>query len=74
MDKAVAYYRDTLGLKLRFATPEWTELDTGATTLALHIASPEHPAGTAQLGFGVPDVEAFHLWEDCCRQGRGRCC
>ena len=49
-----------MGLKLRFQSPEWSEFDTGPTTLALHLASAEHPAGTCQLGFHVPDVVTFY--------------
>ena len=60
MDRAVAFHQETLGLALRFQSPGWSEFDTGATTLALHAATPEHPAGSCQLGFGVPDVDAFH--------------
>jgi len=60
MDRAVAFYRDTLALPLKFASPEWTEFATGATTLALHPASAENPAGSTHLGFGTPDVRAFH--------------
>ena len=60
MDRAVAFYRDTLGLALKFASPGWSEFATGETTLALHPASPENPAGSTHLGFGVPDVRAFH--------------
>jgi lactoylglutathione lyase len=60
MDRAVAFYRDTLGLTLKFASPGWSEFDTGATTLALHPASPENPAGSTHLGFGTPDVLSFH--------------
>ena len=60
MDRAVAFYRDTLGLALKFASPHWTEFATGETTLALHPASPENAAGTTHLGFGSADVEAFH--------------
>jgi catechol 2,3-dioxygenase-like lactoylglutathione lyase family enzyme len=56
MDKAVAFYRDTFGLKLRFATPFWSEFDTGAVTLALHPASERNPAGQVQLGFTTPDL------------------
>ena len=59
MDRAVRFHRDVLGLKLRFQSPEWTEFDTGATTLALHMASEQNPAGSCQLGFGVPDLAAF---------------
>ena len=60
MDKAVAFHRDILGLTLRFASPFWTEFDTGATTLALHPATPEHPAGGVQLGFRTGDLDAFY--------------
>jgi catechol 2,3-dioxygenase-like lactoylglutathione lyase family enzyme len=60
MDAAVHFHTERLNLKVRFQTPEWTEFETGPTTLALHIASPENPAGTCQLGFGVTDIEAFY--------------
>ena len=60
MDKAVAFYRDLMGLTLRFASPEWSEFETGQTTLALHLASDTHPAGSAQIGFSVEDIEAFY--------------
>jgi lactoylglutathione lyase len=60
MDRAVQFYRDTLGLPLKFQSPDWSELVTGATTLALHKASPENPAGRVQLGFHVPDLQAFY--------------
>jgi catechol 2,3-dioxygenase-like lactoylglutathione lyase family enzyme len=59
MDKAVAFYRDVLGLKLRFASPGWSEFETGETTLALHQASDTHPAGSCQIGFTVEDIDAF---------------
>jgi lactoylglutathione lyase len=60
MDAAVAFFREHLRLKVRFSSPYWSEFDTGPTTLALHPASPEHPAGSCQLGFRVADVQAFH--------------
>jgi len=60
MDKAVKFYRDVLGLQLRFESPGWTEFVTGETTLALHPASDKNPAGKVELGFTVPDVEAFY--------------
>lgn len=56
---AVAFYRDALGLPLRFQSPGWTEFDTGTSTLALHPASAEHLHGTMQLGFAVDDLYAF---------------
>jgi lactoylglutathione lyase len=60
MDKAVAFYRDTLGLPLRFQSPGWSEFETGQTTLALHLANDTHPAGSAQIGFDVDDIDAFY--------------
>jgi lactoylglutathione lyase len=60
MQKAVKFYRDVLGLKLKFESPGWSEFATGETTLALHPASETNPAGKIELGFSVPDVEAFY--------------
>lgn len=60
MDKAVAFHRDTLGLTLKFASPFWTEFDTGATTLALHPATGDHAAGGVQLGFATEDLAGFY--------------
>ena len=60
MDGAVEFYRDQVGLSLRFSSPHWSEFETGNTTLALHAANDEHPAGSAQIGFGVEDLEEFY--------------
>lgn len=60
MERAVTFYRDTLGLPLKFQSPEWSEFLTGETTLALHHASPKNPAGKIELGFHVADLQAFY--------------
>lgn len=68
MQQAIEFYRDVLGLPLKFETPGWTEFATGETTLALHAtdtpATPEQaglePAGSVRIGFSVPDLDAFH--------------
>jgi lactoylglutathione lyase len=66
MDAAVAFYRDVLGLTLRFQSPGWTELATDGATLALHAARAPAPqgaqqrAGTVRIGFDVDDLAAFH--------------
>jgi predicted enzyme related to lactoylglutathione lyase len=60
MDKAVQFHVDKLDLKLRFKSPEWSEFDTGETTLALHVASAQNLAGTCQLGLGVSDIQHFY--------------
>ena len=60
MDAAVAFYRDTLGLTLSFQSPFWSEFDTGETSLALHPASDENPAGSVQLGLATADLDNFY--------------
>jgi len=60
MDAAVRFHSEQLGLKLRFESPHWSEFDTGGTTLALHPASAERPAGSCELGFRVADIDAFY--------------
>jgi len=60
MDQAVAFHRDALGLPLKFASPDWSEFATGETTLALHAASDEHPAGTMELGLNSNDIDGFY--------------
>jgi hypothetical protein len=60
MENAVRFHRDQLGINLRFESPHWSEFETGSTTLALHISSPENPAGSCQLGFRVPDIASFY--------------
>jgi lactoylglutathione lyase len=68
MDRSVAFYRDVLGLPLRFASPEWTEFATSGATLALH-ASPQPsandgsgvtPAGGCHPGLSVDDLDGLH--------------
>jgi lactoylglutathione lyase len=70
MSRSIAFYRDTLGLPLKFESPGWSEFDTGATTLALHLGSRAAGsealphlgpiAGTCSLGFGVPDLKSTY--------------
>jgi len=60
MDKALKFYRDVVGLTLKFESPGWSEFVTGETTLALHPASEKNPAGKVELGFTVADVEVFY--------------
>jgi lactoylglutathione lyase len=60
MDRAVKFYRDVLGLTLKFQSPEWSEFATGEVTYALHHASEKNPAGKFEAGFSVPELEAFH--------------
>jgi predicted enzyme related to lactoylglutathione lyase len=60
MDHAVRFYRDTVGLTLKFQSPQWSEFSTGDTTFALHPASQKNPPGKIELGFGVDDLNAFY--------------
>lgn len=67
MDKSVEFYRDKLGIPLKFQSPEWTEFQTGATTLALHgggiprsgppVGDPSKQAGACSIGFNVDNVD-----------------
>jgi lactoylglutathione lyase len=70
MRRSIEFYRDTLGLRLKFESPGWSEFETGATTLALHAgtpaagtgaATPSGPtAGTCSLGFSVQDLNSTY--------------
>lgn len=60
MDRAVKFYRDVLGLPLKFQSPGWSEFSTGETSLGLHPASERNPAGSIELGFNVPNLGKFH--------------
>jgi lactoylglutathione lyase len=67
MQRSVEFYRDKLGLPLKFQSPEWTEFQTGTTTLALHgggvapngppVGDPSKQAGTCSIGFNVENVD-----------------
>ena len=67
MKRSVAFYRDVIGLTLKFDSPEWSEFATEGATLALHRAEKgaapvegELPAGHCRPGLSVPDLDAFH--------------
>jgi lactoylglutathione lyase len=69
MNRSVAFYRDVIGLPLKFETPGWTEFATDGATLALHISelpNPEKtttekvPAGRSRPGLSVPNLDEFH--------------
>jgi lactoylglutathione lyase len=60
MRRAVEFYRDTIGLPLKFESPGWSEFSTGETTFALHPASATNPPGKIEVGFGVENLRAFY--------------
>ncbi len=65
MARSIEFYRDKLGIPLKFESPEWTEFLTGTTTLALHgggiprtaYSAADKEAGTCSIGFNVDDVD-----------------
>jgi lactoylglutathione lyase len=69
MARSVAFYKDKLGIPMKFGTPEWTEFQTGTTTLALHgggqpSSTPRDPsthvAGTCSIGFNVDNLDLVY--------------
>jgi lactoylglutathione lyase len=69
MKRSVSFYRDVLGLSLKFESPEWTEFATDGATVALHAAkrtSAERDdpmqvsAGRCRPGFAVTNLDEFH--------------
>ena len=68
MTRSVEFYRDKLGIKLKFQSEGWTEFQTESTTLALHGGgkpqdrSKDHDpkttySGTCSIGFNVENVD-----------------
>ncbi len=69
MKRSVVFYRDVLGLPLKFESPEWTEFNTDGATLALHASNAtktkndnprENAAGRCRPGLSVPNLDEFH--------------
>jgi len=69
MSRSVAFYRDTLGIPLKFESPGWSEFQTGASTLALHASAPKAvesggghgagpTAGSCTIGFSVENLDS----------------
>jgi len=56
MDRALAFYQAAFGLKLRYASSEWSELGGPDAVVALHSGRVDGPADIG-LGFEVPDLE-----------------
>lgn len=61
-EKALAFYRDRLGVPVRSAEQGWVELATEGFTLALHGCDKVHkqPETAPTLVFNVDDIRAAH--------------
>ncbi len=69
MKRSVSFYRDVVGLPLKFESPGWTEFATDGATLALHASEGldserdnplQVPAGRCRPGLSVPNLDEFH--------------
>jgi catechol 2,3-dioxygenase-like lactoylglutathione lyase family enzyme len=63
MDRALAFYRDVVGLEVRMASPEFAFLEAGGVTLCLRHAAvvPEAAADTGvEIVFSVTDIHEAH--------------
>ena len=69
MHRAVCFYRDVLGLPLKFESPGWTEFVTDGATLALHASDVSRaerddphrvPPGRCRPGLSVANLHEFH--------------
>jgi len=71
MARSIRFYRDTLGLSVKLESPDWSEFQTGTTTLALHgggklRSGDAHElgegmiAGTCSIGFNADDLDRVY--------------
>lgn len=68
MKRSVAFYREVLGLPLKFESSSWTEFASDGATLALHLsegapsttAVSVPAAGQCRPGLSVPSLDDFH--------------
>lgn len=66
MQRSTAFYRDILGLPLKFSSPGWTEFNNGGTTIALHrymgseTGTARPSPGQATLVFVVDDLQGMY--------------
>lgn len=69
MKRSVSFYRDVIGVPLKFESPGWSEFVTDGATLALHQSEnakrgEEDPqtllAGRCRPGLSVSNLDQFH--------------
>ena len=59
MQRSTAFYRDVLGLPLKFTSPGWTEFNTGPISLALHMAGGQQgQSNQSQSAAGQPSRQS----------------
>jgi len=61
MNRSVEFYRDKLGIPLKFESPDWTEFQTEGTTLALHGGGVVKPSSGEQRGAAGTCAFGFHV-------------
>lgn len=57
MDRAVAFYRDALGMQVRFVTAEYASFRAGPGMVELTLGPGPVGVNTG-IGLGVPDLDA----------------
>jgi lactoylglutathione lyase len=60
MNRSVEFYRDKLGIPLKFQSQDWTEFQMEGSTLALHrgrTSEPTAKAASCSFGFNVTDLD-----------------
>jgi len=60
MNRSVEFYRDKLGIPLKFQSPDWTEFQMEGTTLALHAGGTGEPttkAASCSFRFNVANLD-----------------
>lgn len=60
IEKAVAFYRDKLGLPVKYESADWVELDAGNVTIALRRFG-SGPEGRPELGVGEGATLVFEV-------------
>ena len=69
MKLSIGFYKNVLGLTLKFETPEWSEFAAEGAAIALHKSDAKNsadedpkvvPAGRCRPGFSVFNLDEFH--------------
>ena len=69
MQRALGFYRETLGLTVEMEGPDWSELDASGLSIGLNAREPRGAKadGGAVITFSAPDIDA----EYAALQGKG---